>query len=70
VPDRDVISFKRYRGEIEASLPDGRRMRIKGWKSRICEESFKDKEGRGNYRIGYFLFREWTKDDELKELCL
>ena len=67
VADRDVISFKKYRGEIEAMLIDGTRMTINKWKDRIVEETFKDKLDRGNYKIGYFLYKPKTEDDKLEE---
>ena len=69
VPDRNVISFKKIEGQIEAMLVDGRRMIINDWNERITDEEFKDKFGRGKYRIGYFLFKEETEEDKLKRQC-
>jgi len=68
VADRDVVSFKKYTGQIEAMLIDGTRMIINKWEDRIIEETFNDKAGRGNYKIGYFLYKPKTEEDELKEL--
>jgi len=68
VSDRDVLSFKEYEGPIEAMLTDGQKMIIPDWKNRIIEEVFEDKFGRGKYKIGYFLFKPETEEDNLKEL--
>lgn len=65
VADRDVKSFKKYSGQIEAMLIDGKRMVIDKWSDRIIEETFDDKNGRGRYKIGYFLF----KDDNFTCKC-
>ena len=73
VPDRNVLSFKKYEGEIEVRTIDGQIMIIKDWKHRIIEETFDDHYGRGKYKIGYFLFRPLTEEDRLKrfsEQCL
>jgi hypothetical protein len=66
VADRDVVSFKKFKGSIEAMLNDGRIMVIPDWEKRILEESFPDKQGRGEYKIGYFLFREQSEEEKLK----
>jgi hypothetical protein len=68
VADRDVISFKKYKGQIEAMLVDGTKITINDWNDRIIEETFTDKMGRGEYKIGYFLFKSQTEEDKLKEL--
>ena len=68
VPDRNVLSFKKFDGEIEAMTPEGQKMIIRNWKDRIIEESFDDHHGRGKYKIGYFLWKPMTKDDELEML--
>lgn len=68
VPDRDVLSFKKFEGEIEAMLTNGQRIIIDKWENRAIEETFNDKYGRGIYKIGYFLFKPQTEDDKLREL--
>ena len=68
VPDRDVFSFKKYKGEIEISTPDGQKMIIESWENRITEETFGDHRGRGQYKIGYFLWKPMTEDDKLEML--
>jgi len=66
VADRDVVSFKKFKGSIEAMLTDGRRMIIPDWNKRIIDEVFQDKQGRGEYKIGYFLFKEQTSEEREK----
>jgi len=68
VADRDVVSFKKYKGQIEAMISDGTKIIINDWNDRIIEETFADKMGRGEYKIGYFLFNPQTEEDKLKEL--
>jgi len=68
IPNRNVLNFKKYIGEIETMLVDGtKRMIIKNWSNRIIEEQFKDKDGRGIYKIGYFLYKPKTKEETDRE---
>ena len=60
VADRDVISFKKFSGEIEAMLIDGTKIMINNWADRVTEKEFNDKSGRGKYKIGYFLYKPKT----------